>query len=238
MTGNNHSDSGHEFLHTLGLAPPCSVEDVKEAYRIKVKVAHPDAGGSVAEFNAVQQAFEQSMQYVRFRAGRMTWLSSHVEQYAAQQAMLLELEQHGAVAEIEEIDWLRKSFGADFAQLVDKIVGLALRGRQFGDDTIAYLLSERQTMEHVRWLDLSTSQVTDRGARLLGVFENLRRLDLRGTAITSSSLRLVELLPKLEWIGLPPAALGLTARLKFRWQRPDLQFARSGEACAPNSDQH
>ena len=104
--------------------PPYSIEDVKQAYRAKVKTAHPDVGGTAAEFTEIQAAYEQALEYVRFRASRMAWLSSHVEQYAAQQAFVGEIERQGGGAEIEGVDWLKQSFGADFAQLVSRIVGL------------------------------------------------------------------------------------------------------------------
>ena len=219
-----------EFLARLGLAPPYSVDDVKEAYRAKVKMAHPDVGGSAAEFGKIQEAYEQALEYVRFRSNRMTWLSSHVEQYAVQQEFIAQIEQQGGGAEVEPVDWLKKSFGADFAQLVSRVIGLRLSSPQFGDDTIAHLLSERQMFENLHWLDLSGSRTTDRGAALLVSFRRLRRLDLRGTTVGKQAGELVGLLPNLTWIGsaarhrrcghpagpaLAPSRTSLGAREKF-----------------------
>ena len=39
-----------EFLGILGLAPPVTEEDVKQAYLVKARTAHPDQGGSVEKF--------------------------------------------------------------------------------------------------------------------------------------------------------------------------------------------
>ena len=216
MTDAQRSPAVPDFLNTLGLAPPYSVEDVKEAYRAKVKTAHPDVGGSAAEFTHIQEAYERALEYVRFRANRMTWLSSHVEQYAMQQDFIAQIEQRGGAVEVEAVDWLKKSFGADFAQLVSRVVGLRLASQQFGDDTIAHMLSERQMFDNLHWLDLSDSRTTDRGAALLVTFKRLRRLDLRGTKAGNQAAELVGLLPRLTWIGLPPARSDLWAGFALR----------------------
>ena len=48
-------------LEVLDLSWPCTVTDVKEAYRRLVKCAHPDGGGSHDEFLALQKAYEQAL---------------------------------------------------------------------------------------------------------------------------------------------------------------------------------
>ena len=55
-----------DFLALLGLAPPYSIDDVKEAYRAKVKTAHPDVGGSTAEFTQIQEAYERALDLYGF----------------------------------------------------------------------------------------------------------------------------------------------------------------------------
>jgi hypothetical protein len=232
MSSTPPPDSLPDFLHILGLMPPVTVEDVKQAYLVKVKTSHPDAGGSVAEFNVVQKAYERALEYAEFRTGRMAWLGAHVEQYTHQQALIAELEQQGATVEIEQIDWLKRSFGDDFAQIVDRVVGLALRGPQFDDQTIARLLSERRVVERLYWLDLSGSRVTDQSVRLLSAFEFLGRLDLRDTATTDHGLEVIGSLEKLEWIGMPAGALNMWERWQLHWKRPALKLAQPGEVCA------
>ena len=79
------------FLHTLGLIPPCTVEDVKQAYLAKVKTAHPDVGGDPAEFRKLQEAYERATEWAKFRASRIQWLSNWVEKYVEQDALVAEI---------------------------------------------------------------------------------------------------------------------------------------------------
>ena len=51
------------FAIVLGLLPPYTVEDVKRAYRDKVKDAHPDRGGDRDDFDRIQKAFEEAGAY-------------------------------------------------------------------------------------------------------------------------------------------------------------------------------
>ena len=39
------SEGRPDFLVRLGIMLPCSEQDVKEAYLVKAKLAHPDVGG-------------------------------------------------------------------------------------------------------------------------------------------------------------------------------------------------
>jgi hypothetical protein len=43
----------------LGIRPPASLDDIKSAYRRKALEAHPDRGGSPADFQAVEAAYRQ-----------------------------------------------------------------------------------------------------------------------------------------------------------------------------------
>lgn len=43
----------------LGVAPTASDDDLKKAYRRRLREAHPDTGGSSAEFDRVQQAWQR-----------------------------------------------------------------------------------------------------------------------------------------------------------------------------------
>ena len=49
----------------LGLSFPCTTAEVKAAYRRLVKQAHPDQGGSQAEFLKLQAAYEQALRLCR-----------------------------------------------------------------------------------------------------------------------------------------------------------------------------
>ncbi|MEM1305391.1 MAG: J domain-containing protein, partial [Planctomycetota bacterium] len=48
-------------FRALGLRPPSSRDQILQAYRARVKHAHPDLGGSRREFARLQRHFEQAM---------------------------------------------------------------------------------------------------------------------------------------------------------------------------------
>lgn len=49
-------------LQALGLRAPCTEQEVLAAYRQRVKLVHPDHGGTQREFAKLQQHFEHAMQ--------------------------------------------------------------------------------------------------------------------------------------------------------------------------------
>lgn len=49
---------------------PAGVEDVRERYRTLAKMAHPDAGGSAAHFQAIKEAADQAVAYMQEKADR------------------------------------------------------------------------------------------------------------------------------------------------------------------------
>src|SRR3990172_756548 len=94
--GKISQETRPDFMVALGLLPPYSAEDVKQAYLVKVKTAHPDHGGAAADFLRLQEAFEQATEYVQFRASRMDWLRAQLGNYVKQQLVVQELEGRGA----------------------------------------------------------------------------------------------------------------------------------------------
>jgi hypothetical protein len=50
---------GGYALGLLGIRPPCSLDDIKAAYRRKALEVHPDRGGSPADFQAVETAYRR-----------------------------------------------------------------------------------------------------------------------------------------------------------------------------------
>ena len=125
--GSTHSEQElPACLEILGLRPPLSLEDVKQSYLAKAMAAHPDRGGDPAAFVRLQKAFEEANEYVKFKASKLEWLASKIEAYSQQQEVAAETIERGGEIEMEETDWLRKSFGEDFGHVADKLVALGL----------------------------------------------------------------------------------------------------------------
>ncbi len=56
---------GHAPLEVLGIRAPCTVEDIKEAYRRRAFQVHPDRGGTPGEFRAVEDAYRLLLREAR-----------------------------------------------------------------------------------------------------------------------------------------------------------------------------
>ncbi len=211
------------FLIRLGVMLPCSEQDVKEAYLAKAKHAHPDVGGDHEQFLELQTDYERALEYCKFHSGRARWLSEGVERYIEQQAVIVEVEQRGGRVTLEHLDWLKQEVGEDFAQVLDTIAGIRFAGSKTGDGDIEYLLSRRDLLDTLHWLDFSRSSITTRGLLKLAAFTNLRKIDLRGTQVGNAGLKLVKSLPKLEWVGLSGSRVNWFGRFRLRRSHPELQ---------------
>jgi hypothetical protein len=215
-----------EFLTVLGLAPPVTEEDVKQAYLDKAKTAHPDRGGDVEDFKRLQEAFEQATEYARFKAGRMQWLSRWVEQYAEQEQVVEHIKALGGTAEVKSAESLTRSIGADFAVVLDKIVGIRLSGPKIDDRVILQLAEKRRMLAGLRKLALVNTAITHVGLLQLRTFESLHHLDLNGTQVEPLALEaLLRELRQLESLGLDDTGVGWAARMKLRLKFRGLTFA-------------
>jgi hypothetical protein len=202
-----------ECLAILGLRPPLTLEDVRQAYMEKAKRAHPDRGGDPQEFIRLQRAFDEATDYVTFKASRLEWLASRIDAYAQQQEVATETIERGGSIEMEETDWLRKSFGEDFGHVADKLVAVRLANGR-ADDVFAILLGFRaDSLKDLAELDLAGGPLTDEGLLQLKGLANLRHLDLRGTNVGKLAAEIPGWFERLEFLGLPKGALGLFARM-------------------------
>lgn len=208
------SDSQHpECLMILGLRPPLTLEDVKQAYMAKAMKAHPDRGGDPQEFIRLQKAFDDATEFVKFKASKLEWLASKIDAYAQQQEVATETIERGGSIEMEETDWLRRSFGEDFGHVADKLVAVRLPGGR-ADDVFAILLGFRaDSLKDLAVLDLSGGTITDEGLLQLKELKNLRHLDLRGTRVGKLSADVPGWFENLEFLGLPKGAVGMFARM-------------------------
>ena len=87
------------FMTALGLLPPYTLDDVKQAYLDKVQSVHPDHGGTIAEFRQIQQAYEQAQEFLVIQSNRRSWIASQMDRYIAQQELEQELRALGAEIE-------------------------------------------------------------------------------------------------------------------------------------------
>jgi len=217
-----------EFLATLGLVPPCTVEDVKQAYLERAKSAHPDVGGDMQQFIELQQAYERALEYAEFRANRMNWLGKQVEQYVYQEQVIDFAKKLGGKVWVSPIDWLKRSFGEDFAQVVEKITRVELRGPHITDKEVAYLSLERKVFGSLTELDLSHSKVTDRGIPHLLALHSLRRLDLTGTKVTRAGLEMLGRLSELARVKISGTNFGWWDRVRLRRALPNVEIEFEG----------
>jgi len=202
-----------ECLAILGLRPPLTLEDVKQAYMARAMAAHPDRGGDPQAFIRLQKAFDEATDYVKFKASKIEWLASKIDAYAQQQEVATEVIERGGSIEMEETDWLRRSFGDDFGHVADKLVAVRLpNGR--ADDVFAIFLGFRaDSLKDLALLDLVGGSVTDEGLLQLKELKSLRHLDLRGTQVGKLAAEVPGWFEQLEFLGLPKNALGMFARM-------------------------
>jgi hypothetical protein len=226
MTKASQLPERPDFMVTLGLLPPYTVEDVRRAYHAKARTAHPDAGGSTEAFIHLEQAFERAMEYAKFHAGRIKWLAAQVEHYVRQEQVIADIRRRGAEIEIEQIDWLRRTIGEDWAQVTDKLVGIGLRGIDNGDEVAKYLGEQSASLESLRWLDLSGSRLSDDGLLQLWQLRSLQRLDISHTPITARGLEVLKSLRHLRAINLAGTSVWWWTRWRLRWRFPRLRLTR------------
>lgn len=202
-----------ECLSILGLLPPVTLEDVKQAYLAKAMTMHPDRGGDRDQFVRLQKAFEEANEFVKFKASKIEWLASKIDAYSQQQEVVSETIERGGEVEMEETDWLRRSFGEDFGHVADKLVAVRLRGPA-ANDLFAILLGFRaESLKDLAVLDLAGGSITDEGLLQLKALAGLRSLDLRGTAVGRLAADIPSWFENLDFLGLPKGALGIFARL-------------------------
>lgn len=210
-------DDRPEFMVTLGLAPPYTIEDVHEAYREMAKRVHPDRGGTTAAFNELHQAFEQAQAYVEISTDRRGWIASKMAQYMDLEQAVARLRRLGAVLTMSAPKSLEESFG-DFAQLMDSVVLVRAVDIANGDGLVAAMVTEHKSLGHLAAIELPGCRVSDDAVLSLCVFRRLAHLDLSRTTITSRALAVVDALPALESIALDGVAIGWWTRRRIRSQ--------------------
>jgi hypothetical protein len=219
-----------EFATTLGLLPPYTMDDVKRAYREKVKDAHPDRGGDRDSFDRIQRAYEEAGAYLKFRADRRLWIAARMDEYLGVVSLIERLTALGAKVDSSTLDWVKRSFG-DFANLTESIAGIRLTDSQNAAELVDLMIQELSSLPGLKRLSLAGSNVDNLLALELRVFKSLAELDLSRTPITDRALTVVEFLPDLVKLNIEGTSVGWWARHKVerllrrrRQSRPDPIF--------------
>jgi hypothetical protein len=211
-------------MDALGLLPPYTPEDVRMAYRERAKQAHPDHGGSIEEFVRLQQAYDRALEYVKFTVDRRQWLAAQVECYIRLEKVRAEVRRRGGQVEIEEVDWIKRSIGEDFAILTDRLRGIRLRGLQDGDHFLHFLATQLPALQHLVWLDLAGSRISDEGLMQLAGLPRVERLDVSGRPLTERGLRVLHSLPRLSWLNLSGTSVGWWKRWRLHRSHPQVRI--------------
>lgn len=185
-TGKRSKRKRNESITKLGLSLPVSEQDVKQAYLAKARKAHPDHGGSTSEFVEVQRAFEEAIEIAKRNGKRLPWIGAQLPIYIAQQATIELLEAWGGRYVVHSLEWLEDTVGEDFSVMGDRLVEIDLAGCPVGDAEISTWSAEAETLPFLEKLNLSNTQVGDKGIRALPRAAALRELDLSGTKISMS----------------------------------------------------
>jgi hypothetical protein len=208
---NSNHDPRPDFMVTLGLAPPYVLEDIKQAYRDKVKLAHPDHGGSITAFNEVQTAFERAQAYLEFRGDRRGWIAAKMARYAELQEAVDRLRRFGATVTTHAPDWLEQSYG-DFAQLTETATVIRLAKSPNGDAFIRALVADHHALRELEALELPGCKLTDAAVLSLAPFQQLKRFDLSHTPVTNESLAIVDAIESLQEVNLDGTNVGWWAK--------------------------
>lgn len=218
------ADARPECMVRLGLLPPYSSEDVHKAYKAKALAAHPDRGGSQADFLRLQEAYEQAQEYVRFREGRRNWMANQVEPYLQQQEIIQEVERRRGRVTVEVVDWMHNSFG-DFATLADKLRSIDLAEGDDADGFLEFLAGKGAQLRHLTKIDLSGSRLTDAGLKRLKHLPALHVVNLARTAITAAGLeQVLGELQDLERVIVAGTSIGWWSRWKLQRAFRGVQF--------------
>jgi hypothetical protein len=206
-------------MATLGLLPPYAVEDVREAYRLRVFKAHPDRGGDPAEFVRLSEAYDKAIEYVTFRGDRRAWIATQVETHLALEEVEAAVRKRGGTVEIEKMDWVKESWGEGFEVLASRLRCIRVRGQADGDAFLAYL--KTKPLPYLAGLDLGGCHVTDAGLASLTGYEILQWVDLSHTAVTYRGVReLLDRLPSVLWLNLRGTGVGWLRRWWLQYSYP------------------
>ncbi len=183
-SGKRKKPKRNESIKKLGLSLPVSEKDVKQAYLAKARKVHPDHGGTASEFVEVQRAFEEAIEIAKRNGKRLPWIGAQLPIYIAQQATIELLEAWGGRYVVHSLDWLEDTVGEDFSVMGDRLVEIDLSGCAIGDAEMLAWNAKVEMLPFLEKLNLSKTQVGDKGIGALPRAVALNELDLRGTKVS------------------------------------------------------
>jgi hypothetical protein len=186
------------FLERLGLSLPVTPEDVKQAFREKVKQAHPDRGGDSQQFRALQQAFDEALAFAQRNGKRLPWIGVQMPLYIAQREIVRLVESWGGTAEVQHLGWLEDTVGEDFTAIADRLVEIDLTRRNVGDRELIELASHPDGLQFLEVLRVAHTSVGDIGILKVTAASNLRYLDVRGARVSRSLRKKLADLPQMS----------------------------------------
>lgn len=223
-------------MELLRLLPPYTADDVTRAFEERTRDLQAAADGDAAALKTLQAACDMALDHARFQESRRTWLGTRVEQYQQRQDLIAQFEQAGGTYAVQPIDAYLYEYGADFGEMLRKLVSVRLTGPHVSDASLAWLRAPNPALNEIRSLDLSSSRVTDNGLQLLAVLTGLRCADLRDTGISATGVDVLATLPELEWLHLGDTSVGTLARRRLRKTHPRLAIATHADETAPPAD--
>jgi hypothetical protein len=211
-----------QFMAVLGLLPPYTLEDVREAYRVKALAAHPDRGGDAAEFNRLSEAYDRAIDYVTLQGDRRAWIAAQVECHLAQEEVAAEVARRGGQVEYERMEWVKATWGEGFELLADRLRTIRVRGLADGDSFLAFLSGRNPP--YLSGLDLANSRVTNAALRHLAGFPVLQWLDLTGADVTLAAVReALGRVASLVYLNLKGTRVGWLGRRALARQFPRIR---------------
>ncbi|MDZ4821000.1 MAG: VanZ family protein [Planctomycetota bacterium] len=218
-----------DFLVRLGILLPCTTEDVETAYREHAKKAHPDRGGSVAAFTQLQADYEAATEFARFRASRRGWLATSIERYAQQEEIIAEIRRRGGSVDLQSTEWMAREIGPDFAQVLDRVVGIHWTDPHVNIDDIRFLTQHAAALSTLKRLDLSGARIGNSAIKELQVFKNLHELRLGGTSVGVGSVSTLGQMTQLTRLDITDTFIGWFNTFRLRRMLPETEIITQHE---------
>jgi hypothetical protein len=225
-----------KYMEVLRLLPPYTVADVTRAFEERVQEARASAGGDAGTIESLQAARDQALDHARFQESRRTWLGARVELFQQRQDLISQIETAGGVCALQPPDAYVYEYGEDFAWVLCKLISVSLTGPHVSDASLVWLRAANPALAEIRFLDLSSSRISDQSLQPMAVLSGLRCANLRDTSISAKGLDALSSLKELEWLHLGGTSVGALARRRIRKSNPRLTIATHADESVPPYD--